>query len=66
MPTQAPYLTRAVHEAPVTALARRLRLLLLADISGRASACCGGWTRMWGAVTATLAAGHMPHEMRIP
>ncbi len=65
MPTRAPYLTRAVHTAPVTAPVRRLRLLL-ADISGRANACRGGWTRMWGAVTATLAAGHMPHEMRVP
>ena len=65
MPTLAPYLTRAMHAAPVTAPALRLRLLL-ADISSRACACRCGWTRMWGAVTATRAARHMPHEMRVP
>jgi hypothetical protein len=64
VPTLAPYLTRAVHAAPVTAPALLL-LLLLADTSGRACACRGGWTWMWVAVTATRAAWHMPHEMRV-
>jgi hypothetical protein len=65
VPTLAPNMTCAVHAAPFKAPARQLRLLL-ADISGRAGACRGGWTLMWGVVTATRAARHMPHEMRVP